>query len=239
MREALDWAGSIDHPLSLAFACHFAATFHQCRRETDVVRELEEAGTKHSTKHGFELFLNLGAIYRGWLLSEKGEHDEAVTQIRLGLSTYSGSGAELGTPTFLGMLAEVHDRLERPEDGRSLIADAVAMVERTGQHYWDAELRRLNAALALRADPGKARVEKEAESLFLEAIEIARRQEAKLLELRAATSLSLLWKQQGKASKARVLLSDAYRWFSEGFETADVMDAKVLLEELQAPGSAP
>jgi predicted ATPase len=243
MRECLDYARSIDHPLSLAMAYNFAATFHQYRRERDVVRELEDVRLEYSQKHDFELFLMLGEIYRGWLLAEEGRRENAATQIQHGLAVYQAVGAELGRPTFLGIFAQVCDQLGRSEEALSVIGDAIDLADRTGLHYWDAELRRLKGTFVLhgeppspprRGKPGRSSAERDAESLFLEAIEIARRQETRSAELRAAISLSRLWRRQGKIRQARALLEEIYSWFTEGFETPDLIDARALLEELDA-----
>jgi predicted ATPase len=241
MRDCLGLARSIDHPLSLAMAYNFAATFHQYRRETHVVQELEDVRLEYATKHDFDLFLLLGEIYRGWLFAEQGRQEEGAARIQHGLAVYQAIGAELGRPTFLAILADVCNELGRPDEARSAIREALDLGERTGLHYWDAELQRLKGTLALRSepssgsrerDPGHRPTERDAETCFLEAIEIARRQQAKSCELRAATSLSRLWHGQGKTRKAQALLAEVYGWFTEGFETPDLIDARALLEEL-------
>ncbi len=121
----------------------------------------------------------------------------------------------------------VCDRLGHTDDARVAVSDALALSDRTGLHYWDAELRRLDGTL--RADAS------EAESCFVDALEIARRQQARSLELRAATSLARLWQRQGKAAKARRLLADVLGWFTEGHEAPDLIDARALLAGLERP----
>ncbi len=241
MRECLDYAHSIDHPLTLAMAYNFAATFYQFRREPRTVRELEDVRLEYSTKHDFDLFLMLGEIYRGWLLAEQGRAEEGAAQIQRGLAVFQAVGAELGKPTFLGILADVFNRLGRREEASSVIAEAMDVAERTGLHYWDAELKRLRGRFILHSEPssrppergaGRSSAESEAESCFLEAIEIARRQEARSHELRAALDLSRLWRRQGRIGQAHALLSESFGWFTEGFETPDLVDAKALLEQL-------
>jgi DNA-binding winged helix-turn-helix (wHTH) protein/predicted ATPase len=257
MQQALTWARSISHPFTLAFACHFAAAFHQCRREVPAVRELGEAGITQSTEHGFELLLCIGAVHRGWLLCEEGRGEEGAAEIRSGLAAYREKGAGFGLPTFLALLAEAYEKLERPAEGLSVVAEALAMGEDTGSLYWDAELQRLKGALTLQsgakgrhpasqlgeqrersgADPRTARespspAEREAESCFIAAIDIARRRKAKSFELRAAMSLSRLWAAQGRAGEAHASLSGIYDWFTEGLDTPDLRDARALLEQL-------
>src|SRR5262249_19095335 len=134
MRDCLAYARSIDHPLSVAMAYNFAATLYQYRREPQVVQELEDVRLEYSRKHDFDLFIMLGEIYRGWLLVEQGHTEEGAARIENGMAVYQAVGAELGRPTFLGMLADACDKLERREEGLSAIAEAVALGERTGFH---------------------------------------------------------------------------------------------------------
>jgi predicted ATPase/DNA-binding winged helix-turn-helix (wHTH) protein len=241
MRECLAYSRSIEHPLSLAMAYNFAATFYQFRREPRVVQELEDVRLEYSTKHDFALFLLLGEIYRGWLAAEQGRGEEGAARIRQGLAVYQAVGAALGRPTFLAILAQLCDELGQHSEALSVIDEAADLAERTGLHYWDAELRRLKGTCILHSEPsspapkrrpGRSPAEREAESCFLEAIEIARRQEGKSFELRAAMSLSGLWQRQGKIGQAHALLSEVYGWFTEGFDTPDLVDARGLLEQL-------
>jgi predicted ATPase/DNA-binding winged helix-turn-helix (wHTH) protein len=239
MRECLDYARAIDHPLTLTMAYNFAATFYQFRREHRVVQELEDVRLEYSKKHDFDLFLLLGEIYRGWLVAEEGRPEEGLGQIGYGLTAFQAIGAELGRPTFLGILAGVYDQLGRSDEAMAAVNEAFSLGEQTGLHYWDAELQRLKGTLLLHAERASAQSvsrrtsrEQEAETCFLEAIEIARRQQAKAFELRAATSLGQLWQRQGKTQKARGLLAEVCDWFTEGFETPDLIEAKALREEL-------
>ena len=242
MREALALARSLDHPFSVAYACHFAAGFHLCRRERDAAQELENEALVYSTDHGFRLFPMMGAIHRGWVLSEQARREEGLAQMREGLAALRAIGIELRRPVFLALLAEVCEKIRQPGEGLSAVTEALAVGAHTGQRHWDAELHRLKGTLMLQAElasavPGTA-VARDAESSFLEAIEIARRQRAKSFELRAATSLSRLRADQGKRAEARALLSDIYGWFTEGFDTADLREAKLLLEELETRAGA-
>jgi len=228
MQQALDWARTADHPFTLTFACHFAASLHECRRDVEAARELVDEAIAHSTEHGFELFVSLGAVHRGWLLGDAAE-------IRSGVTAYRNTGSGFGVPTYLGLLAEAYEKHDQPDEGLAVVAEALAISDASGARYWDAELRRLQGALALRrgtsrrASPAN---QAEAESSFRGAIEIAQRQRAKSLELRATTSLSRLWQSQGNIREARGVLSEAYAWFGEGFDTADLRDAKALLDQL-------
>ena len=127
------------------------------------------------------------------------------------------------------MLAEVCDHLGYPEDGLQALAEAHTLVEQQEERYWEAEVYRLQGVLLLRQTETP---QAEAETWLRQALDIARRQEAKALELRAAMSLSRLWQQQGKRTEAYELLAPIYGWFTEGFDTADLQDAKALLAEL-------
>jgi predicted ATPase len=218
--------------VSLGIALNFAAPFYRFRRDRERVQEVEDARLALATEHGSDSFLRLelGDVYRGWLASEAGRGEEAIAQIRGALEGYRAVGAALGIPTFLETLAEVCGKAGRPDEGLAAVAEAVALAEQTGMHYWDAELHRVKGELLLRSE----RSAREAESCFLAAIEIARRQQATSFELRSATSLSRLWQRQGKIGEARALLAEVFGWFNEGFATADLVDAKALLDELTA-----
>jgi predicted ATPase len=177
--------------------------------------------------------------------------------MRDGLARHRDIGAEVLVPAFLALVAEVHEKLGRLAEGLSAVSEAFVAGQQSGQHYWEAELYRLRGALMLRAEArpgrdtdspgarhgGSGRFEPtsavagtvdsdDAESCFLQAVGVARSQKAKSLELRAATSLSRLWAGQGKVREAHALLSGVYNWFTEGFDTIDLIDAKSLLEEL-------
>jgi len=143
------------------------------------------------------------------------------------------TGAELTRTYGLALLAGAYGKAGQREEGLAVLAEALAMVNRTGERIWEAELYRLKGELTLQSTGrGRSKIEEEAEGCFLKAIEIARRQSAKSWELRAALSLSRLWQQQGKKDEARQLLAEIYGWFTEGFETKDLQEAKALLDEL-------
>ena len=155
--------------------------------------------------------------------------------MRQGLAGRLATGAELWQSYHLALLAEVYGEGGRTEEGLAVLVKALAQVDKTGECYYEAELYRLRGELTL-AQSGVQRLEssvqKEAEACFLKAIDIARKQQAKSLELRAIMSLAHLWQQQGKQREAHQLLSEIYTWFTEGFDTRDLQEAKALLEEL-------
>jgi len=235
-REALALARSLDHPFGLSYACHLAAGLHQWRREHQMVQDLEDEALAHDTEHGFGLLLTAGMIQRGWLLAERGQREAGLAQIREGLARHREIGAAVLVPAVLALVAETHQKLGRPVEGLSALAEALMATRQSGQHYWEAELHRLTGVLTLQAG---ASATGDAESYFLRAIEIARRQRARSLELRAATSLSRLWAANGNVTEAHALLSGVYGWFTEGFDTADLTEAKSLLDELREKAEQP
>jgi len=239
-REALALARSVDHPFSVSYACHLASGLHQWRREHATVQALEDEALARDTEHGFELLLTTGVIQRGWLLAERGQKEEGLALMREGLAQHREIGGVVLVPPFLALVAEVNRELGRPEEGLSAVAEALMIARQCGQHYWEAELRRLAGVLTLQAQPITGRDADptgEAESCFRRAIEIARRQRARWFELRAAASLSRLWADQGNVKGAHALLSGVYGEFTEGFDTADLKEAKSLLEELETRGA--
>jgi predicted ATPase len=249
-REALELARSLDHPFGLSFACHLAAALHHWRREHQTVQELEDEALVHDTEHDFGLLLTIGAIQRGWLLAERGRSEEGLAQMREGLARHREIGATVLVPAFLALVAEAHQKLGRPGDGLSAVTEGLTVAQQSGQHYWEAELHRLTGVLTREAEASPGRdagprvadcdppATGDAESHFLRAIEIARRQGAKSLELRATVSLSRLWADTGKLKEAHALLSGIYGWFTEGFDTADLSEAKSLIEELETRAGA-
>jgi predicted ATPase len=246
--EALALAQELSHPLSLAFALFSAGLLRHFRREGQAAQEQAEALLALSREHGFVFHLATGTIVRGWALAEQGQEEEGIAQMRQGLSALQATGAGLSSVVWSGPLAEAYGKAGRPEEGLTLLAEALAVVNKTGGRLHEAELYRIKGTLTLQkfqvsgsklqvANPQhpapSTQAEAEAEACFHKALEIARRQQAKSWELRAVMSLSRLWQQQGKKEEARKLLAEIYGWFTEGFDTADLKDAKALLEELQ------
>jgi class 3 adenylate cyclase/predicted ATPase len=224
---ALTLAQHLEHPYTLARGLYWTALLHQWRREWQVVSERAETMITVATEHQVALMLAQGPIMRGWALAMQGQGAEGLTQLRQGLDAYRATGAEFYRPHFLSMLAEVHRSLGQPAAGLTALREALALVETTGERYYEAELHRLQGELQQLAAPEVSH----AEACFQQALAIARGQQAKSLELRAAMSLSRLWQQQGKRDEARALLAPIYGWFTEGFDTADLQEARALLEE--------
>jgi len=240
-QEMVALAQESSHPFSLVIGLHFSSVVHQLRRDAQVVRERTEAVLRISAEHGFTLFMGWGSVLSGWALSERGEIEDGITQMQQGLTAWRDMGAELSLPEFLAALAQAYGRAGQAEEGLRLIAEALALVDKNGERCWEAELYRLKGELLLRQVEAEAGVEAEAEPYhrsaercFERALEIARRQNAKSWELRAAMSLCRLQRQHGATARHKAAwgtLAEIYGWFSEGFETADLRDAKALLEE--------
>ena len=202
---------------------------YQFRRDVPAVHEQAEAAVALSTEQGFPLWAAQGTSMRGWALAMQGQGEEGLAQVHQGIAAWRASGAALFVPYLCTLLAEVCDHLGHTEDGLQALAEAHALVEQQEERWWEAEVYRLRGVLLLRQPETP---QAEAEAWLQRALDVARRQEAKALELRAAMSLSRLWQQQGKRQEAYDLLAPIYHWFTEGFDTADLQDARALLAEL-------
>ena len=227
--EALTLVHELAHPHSLAVALDHAAWLHLCRREGQVVQERAEAIMTLSTDQGFAQWFASGTIRRGWALAEWGQREEGIAQMRQGLATLQGMNSQRARTHYLALLAEAYGRGREAETGLSVLAEALTTTRQNGEGYYKAELYRLQGTLLLRQTVPDAA---HAEACFQQALTIARCQQAKSWELRAAMSLARVWQQQGKRAAAYELLAPLYGWFTEGFDTADLQEAKVLLEEL-------
>jgi class 3 adenylate cyclase/predicted ATPase len=229
--ELLAFAQELATPLDLTFTLDVAATLHQFRREVRAVQAQAEAAIALATEHGFALWLAYAIILRGWALAIQGRATEGIADIRQGLAAFQATGAAWWRPYFLALLAEAHGKARQTEEALDLLAEALTTVQKTGERLYEAELHRLTGELLLTQE-GTRQKREEAEQHFDEALAIARRQQAKSLELRAAMSLARLWQRQGKCAAAHQMLAEIYGWFTEGFDTADLQEAKTLLEEL-------
>jgi predicted ATPase len=193
------------------------------------VHEQAEAAVALSIEQGFPFWAAAGTILRGWALAMQGQGEEGLSQVRQGIAAYRATEAPLLVAYYCTLLAEVSAHLGHPEDGLQALVEAHTLMEQQEERYWEAEIHRLRGVLLLRQT---GTPQAEAETWLQRALDIARRQEAKSLELRAAMSLSRLWQQQGKQAEAHALLAPIYGWFTEGFDTKDLQEAKVLLEAL-------
>jgi predicted ATPase len=206
----------------------FAGIFCQLRREVQAAQARATAEIAICTEQGFALYLARGRLLQGWTMAAQGQAAEGLARMRQGLAAYQATGAEVFRPYYLAFLAEAHGKVGQAEKGLTVLAEAVAVVHKTGERIYEAELYRLKGELLL---VRSAENHGEAEAYFQQALAVARRQQAKSWELRAAMSLGRLWQQQGKRAKARELLAPIYDWFTEGFDTADLQEARALLAE--------
>jgi predicted ATPase len=230
-QEAVILAQQSTHSYSLAHTLSSAAISHQFRREVRFTQERAEAAISLATERGFPHWMAFGAVLRGWALAQQGQAQEGIAQIEQGLRAYRATGAEISRLYFLALLAEAHGTMGQLEAGLTVLNEALTLANTTGARWHEPELHRLKGELLLQQSSSN---QTEAESCFHQAIAIAQNQQAKSLELRATTSLARLWQQQGKCQEARDLLAPVYDWFTEGFDTADLQDAKTLLDELRA-----
>ncbi len=206
-------------------------------------------------EHGFALYVAVGTVTQGCVLVQRGELEEGIVLLTTGLAQYRATGSQILVPFFLGFLAEAYWRLDKVKEGLEVLSEALRLSETNFDRFWEAELYRLKGELVLQSEvrSPKSKVQdqeenrkakgkgqklpipnpqSEAEACFLKAIEIARQQGAKSLELRAVMSLSRLWQRQGKKPEARQMLAEIYEWFTEGFDTKDLQEAKALLATL-------
>ncbi|HEV8718279.1 MAG TPA: AAA family ATPase [Candidatus Binatia bacterium] len=258
--DALALAQQASHPYGLVLALGNAAGVHIGRREGRAAQERAEAMIALAQEQGFPQYVALGTLIRGEALAEQGQREEGIRQMQQGLAASKATGAELGLPAWLVLLAAAHGQVGQAEEGLTLLAEAEAAMGHKGERVYEAELYRVKGELLLNAERivnGKVRpkrndefkktlasvdghrssviihrsAEAEAEACFHQARAIARRQSAKSLELRAAMSLGRLWQQQGRKAEARRMLAEIYGWFTEGFDTPDLQEARALLEE--------
>jgi predicted ATPase len=228
--DAMVLAQELSHPFSLAFARSMVAVVSQCRWDMPAMHEHAEAAVALATEQGFPLWAPYGTILRGWALAIQGQDEEGMVQVRQGIASFRATGGRLFFPYFCTLLADVSDHLGHTADGLQALAKAQTLMEHYEVRFWTAEIYRLRGVLLLR-QPGTQQAE--AEAWLQRALDVAHRQEAKSLELRAAMSLSRLWQQQGKRAEACALLAPIYGWFTEGFDTADLQEAKALMEALR------
>jgi predicted ATPase len=234
-QEALRLARAQAHPFTLALTLATVAILQQLRRERDGTREHVQASVDLSTEYGFPYLRAIGTVLQGWELAREGRIAASLAQMREGLAALRAMGAEVFRPYLLALLAEVCGSGGQIEAGLGALEEALGTAEQHAECFYAAELHRLQGDLMLRqggGGTGRAPCQRRAEACFQRALEIAQRQGAKSLELRAALSLSRLWRQQGKPAAAQQLLGEVYSWFTEGFDTADLQEARALLAAL-------
>ena len=191
------------------------------------------------TEYGFVQHLSWAELLHGWVLLAQGQREEGLAQMRQGLTAHDATQAVQWRPYFLAILAQGYGQTGAPDEGLRLLAEALVVVQHTDEHMWEAELHRLQGELLLQAQHHQPALADDlshraaAEASLHQALAVARRQQAKSLELRAAMSLARCWQQQGKRAEAQALLAPVYGWFREGFDTADLQEARTLLDVLR------
>lgn len=237
-RDALTLVQGLSHLLSRARIYGFMAWLYQHRREAHLAEEQAESAIALSEAQGFALYREWGSILRGWSLSMQGRCEAGVPRMLESLTAWQDTGATLMLPYFRGLVAEGYGKSGQYDEGLAALASALDGVQQTRECWWAAELHRLKGVFLLAQgstrQQAQGQLEQDAEESFRRALSIAQHQQAKSLELRAATSLARLWQSQSqnKCQDAYDLLEPVYGWFTEGFDTADLKDAITLLDEL-------
>jgi class 3 adenylate cyclase/predicted ATPase len=224
---ALAEARRLAHPPTLAVTLAVGARLLSFVGDNAALDQQVDPLIAVTTEQGFSHWRALGAIYRGWVKVKNGDVTEGLSLLRSGSAAYRATGAEAFTPCYITLLATACEIAGQVEEGLALLDDALQIVERTGERWFAAELNRHKGQILLRQGHAEA-----AEEHYRKALSIAEEQGAKLWELRAAVSLARLRRDQGRCAEARELLAPVYGWFTEGFDTPDLKDAKELLAEL-------
>jgi hypothetical protein len=236
INDAVASARRCAHPFSLAWATAIAAGIHQFRREHAPAGTWAGDAVALSTEQGFPVWLGVGLALRAWSVAARGDTIGALPLLEQSTSTLASAGQELAATWVLALASEIHTAARHAAQVLPLVTGALALGEKNSENFYEGELHRLQgeALLADRQPPAAdgAGPVADAEACFRRAIEIARSQQAKSFELRAATSLAQLLRGQARAAEARDLLAPIYAWFTEGFDTKDLKDAKALLGQL-------
>jgi predicted ATPase len=228
--EALSLAHKLSHPFTLAFAFWGMAQLNQYRREVQATLEQAEATIALANEQGFPVWVEYGTPLLAWTQVMQGKTEEGIAQIRQIMANKPTAGiTNANWPIFYALLVDAYGAAGQIEEGLDMVVEALALVEKTGFCFYEAELRRLQGELLLKQ---AAPASRQAETCLLRALDLARNQQAKSIELRTSMSLSRLWHQHGKKQEACRLLKEIYGWFTEGFDTPDLQEASALLEEL-------
>jgi predicted ATPase len=239
MQAGLEFARQLAHPQSLAYAARFVAQLHQLRGEPRLAQEHTKEVIRIAEEYGLELWVVFGKIDLGWADAELGEARRGIEQMQRGLSAYEATGTKIWYPSFLGSLADQLNKAQRIAEGLEVIAQALTCAEQTGEGYPLAELHRIKGELLMNRsgvpqagepphDSSRISSLSEARVAFSDALAIAKRQEARSWELRAALSLHRLDLMLGNQNHTQ--LAEIYSSFTEGFETADLKSARKLLD---------
>jgi predicted ATPase len=227
--EALALGIQSSQSIRYAMTLIFSAMFHHYLGEIQAVQLRAQEIKALGTAYGFAYHLVSGSMFEAWALARQGQSPQGTAQLRQILEVRVASGHRLFLPYELGLLSEAYLMEREPTAGLAVLEDALAVVAQTGEYVWQAELLRIQAELLL----AQGAPAEEVETSYLQAIKVAHQQKARSLELRACMSLARLWQNAGRNGEARELLTPIYSWFTEGFDTLDLQDARALLKELQ------
>jgi DNA-binding winged helix-turn-helix (wHTH) protein/predicted ATPase len=232
-RKAFEFAENLEHPFSEASVFYFGAWHRVYHRDLQTVLARAEKAIHLSTEHGFPYWMAEAKAVHGWALAQNGADVEGLAELEEGVLELSATGAQLGLCYFLVLLAEAHGKAGNVDAGLSVLARAARLSSDNDEHFHDAELFRVKGELLLQqATPDRP----QAEACFQEALQIARSQQAKSLELRAAIALCRLWQSGDRQQEGYQVLGETYSWFSEGFDSPDLKDAQALLESANRSG---
>ena len=229
--ERMNIATAIAHsgPKTMMADIHgFATYIYELRREPEQMRARAAARLLLATESGYFTGRVLSEIYLGWADALAGDLDGGIARMKIHMSELKAAGSEYISDRYFGFIATALGRLSRFDEALRIVDESFEFIERTGQQYYAAELHRVKGELLLAQDSSNA----QAEQSFCTALEISRKHHAKSWELRATTSFARLMRDTNRRDEARTMLADIYGWFTEGFDTPDLKDARALLEEL-------
>jgi serine/threonine protein kinase/tetratricopeptide (TPR) repeat protein len=234
-KKMLTTLRQIDHPFSMAVGLALDTLFLLLQRNFDEMEKMGWKIYKFSEEKGFIFFMGVGIFKIGFAMVHQGKVDEGINKLHQALQLYTATGVRFTLTDLLGSLAEAYGIAGQIGKGLDILEKAIEEVERGGERYYEAELYRIKGELLLKKEDSEVKeaLEKEAEDCFKRSIKIAQFQKAKSFELRSAMSLCRLWEGQNKNKTAKQLLVKIYNWFTEGFETYDLMQASNLLKELK------
>lgn len=229
INEAIVQAEGRGHPIGLVNTFSLAAQIEILHRNSTRVEELADKIAWHSAEHGLPYYASTATMMRGWARTMRGEPETGVALLREGLAAHLATGTRQQQSYFLALLAEALDKAGRKDEVPGVLDEAMTFTRQSGERYYEAELLRLRAELLFKAGIASP---SEAAACLEQAISVSRAQSARSFELRAAITKCRLWQEQGKRDEARSTLAEAYAWFTEGFETEALKDARALLREL-------
>jgi serine/threonine protein kinase/tetratricopeptide (TPR) repeat protein len=230
MNQAIAKTGGIRHPVALADALTLKAHLLAFQRHAPTTQETAAAIEKHAEEHGLPYYAAIAAMMSGWALAMQSRESEGVTLIREGLAAYLATGTRHQYGYYLALLAEALGEAGRKEEALQALSEALDFASQNKERYFESELYRLRGEALLKTGIVAAT---DAERCFQQAIDIAKQQQAKSFELRAVISLARLWQKLDKRDDALRMVEGVYGWFTEGFDTPDLKEARALLKELR------